>query len=199
MSGCSSAASESRPRTARPTTNRSGGGFALRPNAVSSASRCGLGQSLPQVEHGGAQLMQARVCELHLVLDAGRSRRRDTRTRSARRTPATPTCRRPARRARPAPGSDPPARFQQSIQDVALVVRRPRSTCGQDRRSTSTRTLQRRRRACQSARRRLGCQRLATQAGVSADSRVTRRRDSRRTTRPTPTGRTAMDERKETG
>ena len=33
-----------------------------------------LGQSLPQVEHRGAQLMQARIRELHLVLDAGRSR-----------------------------------------------------------------------------------------------------------------------------
>ena len=32
------------------------------------------GQSLPQVEQGGAQLMQTRICELHLVLDAGTSR-----------------------------------------------------------------------------------------------------------------------------
>ena len=33
-----------------------------------------LGQSRPEVEHWGAELVQARVCELHLVLDTGRSR-----------------------------------------------------------------------------------------------------------------------------
>ena len=43
-SGCSSAASASRLRTANPTRKRSGGGPALRPNAVLSASRCGLGR-----------------------------------------------------------------------------------------------------------------------------------------------------------
>ena len=43
-SGCFSAASESRPSRARPTTKRSGGGLTARPNAVSSASRCGAGR-----------------------------------------------------------------------------------------------------------------------------------------------------------
>ena len=43
-SGCSSAASASRLRTANPTRKRSGGGPAVRPNAVLSASRCGVGR-----------------------------------------------------------------------------------------------------------------------------------------------------------
>ena len=43
-SGRSSAASASRLRTASPTRKRSGGGPALRPNAVLSASRCGPGR-----------------------------------------------------------------------------------------------------------------------------------------------------------
>ena len=43
-SGCSSATSASRLSTASPTRKRSGGGPALRPNAVLSASRCGPGR-----------------------------------------------------------------------------------------------------------------------------------------------------------
>ena len=44
ISGRPSATSASRLSTARPTRKRSGGGPALRPNAVLSASRCGLGR-----------------------------------------------------------------------------------------------------------------------------------------------------------
>ena len=71
-SGCSSAASASRLRTASPTRKRSGGGPALRPNAVLSASRCGLRQLLEPAEHRRAQRVQAGERELHLGLDARR-------------------------------------------------------------------------------------------------------------------------------
>ena len=67
-SGCSSAASATRLRTASPTRNRSGGGPALSPNAVLSASRCGPAV-VRAVEHRPAQRVQAGERELHLRLD----------------------------------------------------------------------------------------------------------------------------------
>ena len=71
-SGCSSAASANRLRTATPTRKRSGGGPALRPNAVLSASRCGPGRRGRRPSIVRAQRMQAGECELHLRLDACR-------------------------------------------------------------------------------------------------------------------------------
>ena len=73
-SGCSSAASASRLRTASPTRKRSGGGPALRPNAVLSASRCGPGSCSRRPSMRRAQRMQAGVRELHLGLHARRPR-----------------------------------------------------------------------------------------------------------------------------
>ena len=49
--------------------NLSGGAPELRPNTVASASRCGSGESFQLSEHGGADLMEAVVCELQLRLD----------------------------------------------------------------------------------------------------------------------------------
>ena len=70
-SGCSSATCDSRLSTARPIRNRSGGGPALMPNAVRSASRCGAGSAVQPIQHRRAQLVQPGERQFHLRLDAG--------------------------------------------------------------------------------------------------------------------------------
>ena len=69
-SGCSSAASASRLRTARATRKRSGGGAVLQPERDPQRVSLRAGQCLEPVEHRRAQLMQAGEGELHLGLDA---------------------------------------------------------------------------------------------------------------------------------
>ena len=59
-SGCSSAASASRLRTASPTRKRSGGGPALRPNAVRQRVALRARQTLEPAEHRRAQLHAGR-------------------------------------------------------------------------------------------------------------------------------------------
>ncbi len=76
ISGRSSATSESRLRTARPTKKRSGAGPGLTPNAVRSASRCGTGRRFEAIEHRRQQLMQPGERELHLRLDPHGARHR---------------------------------------------------------------------------------------------------------------------------
>ena len=71
ISGCSSATSESRLSTARPTKKRSGAGPGLTPKAVRSASRCGAGRRSSRSSIGAKQVMQPGEGELHLRLDAG--------------------------------------------------------------------------------------------------------------------------------
>jgi len=71
--GRSSATSESSPRTASPTTKRSGGGLRAEPERRLERVTLRGGQALPQIEQRPAQLMQARVGELHLVLVARRA------------------------------------------------------------------------------------------------------------------------------
>ena len=73
-SGCSSATSENRLRTARPTRKRSGAFPSRSPNAVPSASRCGSGSRSRRIQERRAELMQARECELHLRLHPRRAR-----------------------------------------------------------------------------------------------------------------------------
>ena len=59
-SGRSSAASDSRPRTASPTRNGFGAGPALSPNATASASRWGCGRRSHELEERRAQLLKRR-------------------------------------------------------------------------------------------------------------------------------------------
>ena len=73
-SGRSSATSDSRLRTARPTRNRSGASPSRTPNAVPKASRCGPGKPLQAIHERRAELMQPGERELHLRLDARRPR-----------------------------------------------------------------------------------------------------------------------------
>ena len=74
ISGCSSAASASRLRTDNPTRKRSGGGPALRPNAVASASRCGPG-SCPRRPSIGAHsaCMEANASSISDSMPAARA------------------------------------------------------------------------------------------------------------------------------
>ena len=108
--GRPSAASDTRLRTARPTRNRSGGGPALKPKTIWSASRCGAGQPLEPIEQRSAQLMQAREGQLHLGLDPRRARRRSGPTPTRPGTRAGPSSRFPPRPAGPASGSRPGGR-----------------------------------------------------------------------------------------
>ena len=68
-------------------------------------------QSLQPVEHRRAELMQAGEGELHLGLDAGRPGDPASRRACPAGGPAARSCRRPPRRAGPAPDSDPRARL----------------------------------------------------------------------------------------
>ena len=81
-SGCSSATSDSRLSTARPTRKRSGACPCAQ--AERGAQRVALRrrEALEPVEHRRAQLMQPGERELHLRLDARRSRDRGTQTRA---------------------------------------------------------------------------------------------------------------------
>ena len=107
-SGCSSAASASRLRTASPTRKRSGGGPALRPNAVLSASRCGLG-SCPRRPSIGAHsaCSPANASSISDSTPAARAIRHPSAAPDS--AAAGRSCRPPPRRAGPAPGSGPRA------------------------------------------------------------------------------------------
>ena len=71
-SGRSSATSESRLRTARPTRNRSGASPSRKPNAVPMRIALRAGKALQTSQERRAQLLQPRVRKLHLRLDSGR-------------------------------------------------------------------------------------------------------------------------------
>ena len=69
-SGCSSAASDSRPRTASPTRNGLGAVSGAQPERDAERLALGVGQTLDELEDRRAELLQRRVGELHLPLDA---------------------------------------------------------------------------------------------------------------------------------
>ena len=108
-SGCSSAASASRLRTASPTRKRSGGGPALQAERRAQRVALRARQTLEPAEHRRAQRVQAGERELHLGLDAGRPGDPASRPRPPTGAAAGRSCRRPPRRAAPAPGSGPHA------------------------------------------------------------------------------------------
>ena len=72
-SGRSSAASDSRPSTARPTNNRSGRGALAQPERDFQRVALRSGKSLKAIAQRRAQLMQRRECQLHLRLHPRRT------------------------------------------------------------------------------------------------------------------------------
>ena len=63
--------SANRLNTANPIRNRSGGGPVLRPNAGLESGTLRRWKTAESIQHGHAQLLQSRVCQLHLGLDTG--------------------------------------------------------------------------------------------------------------------------------
>ena len=107
---CSSATSESRLRTARPTRNRSGASPSRKPNAVAKRIALRAGKALqrdPGTARTAAATPRTRAPSPTRPRPPGRRR---TPTRAAPDTPATRSCQLRHPRAAPAPGSDPRAR-----------------------------------------------------------------------------------------
>ena len=109
-SGRSSAASDSRPRTASPTRKRSGASPSLEPERRGERLALRAGEALEAIPERRAQQLQARRTRAPSRTRRPPRGRRGTRTRAPPGTPAARSCpRRPPRGAR-APGSGPRAR-----------------------------------------------------------------------------------------
>ena len=127
-SGCSSAASASRLRTARADQEAIRGGAVLQPERHAQRVALRAGQPVRAGRASARTADAARRTRAPSRTRRPRPGRSGTPTPARRRTPAAPSCRPPPRRAGPAPSSPRPGRAAAGGPAASHSLRRPRST-----------------------------------------------------------------------